>query len=97
MNKNYSFLVSLINCKIEAAAVSFLINKEIINISFWDENSESLDRLSPSEKKKLLFIIGVYVPVINITKKQIAAETSNLVFYICSICRYYLNIFIKIR
>ena len=37
----------------------------------------------------------MYVTVISITKKEIAASTPNLVFYICIICRYYLKLFMK--
>ena len=38
----------------------------------------------------------VCVYVISITQKQIAAETSNVVFYICIVHRCYLKHFIKI-
>ena len=34
---------------------------------------------------------------ISITRKQITEETSNLIFYTCIICRYYLKLFIKIE
>ena len=39
----------------------------------------------------------IYATVINITQKQITAETSNLVFYICIICKLDLKLFIKFR
>ena len=39
----------------------------------------------------------VSVSVISITKKKITSETSNLVFYICIMYKYYLKLFIKIR
>ena len=38
--------------------------------------------------------VYVCVSVISITQKQITAETSNLVFYICIIYRCYLKLFI---
>ena len=38
----------------------------------------------------------VCVCVISITEKQIAAETSNFVLYICIMCKCYLKLFIKI-
>ena len=37
------------------------------------------------------------VCIINITQKQITAEVSNLVFYICIMYRRYLKLFTKIR
>ena len=37
------------------------------------------------------------VSVISITQKQIAAEPSNLAFYICVICRCDLKLFVKIE
>ena len=37
----------------------------------------------------------VCVPVISITQKQIAAESSNLAFFICIIGRCYLKLLIK--
>ena len=40
--------------------------------------------------------VCVCVPVINITQKQIAAESSNLAFNICVIGRCYLKLFVKI-
>ena len=39
----------------------------------------------------------VCVSFINLTQKQITGETSNLVFHICIICRYYLKIFYEDR
>ena len=53
--------------------------------------------LKPSESENNIFSVwSVCVSVISITQKQITAETSNLVFYICIMRRCYLKLFMKI-
>ena len=49
------------------------------------------------EKSHFQRLVCVYlcVSVISITQKQVTAESSNMAFYICNICRCYLNFFIK--
>ena len=44
---------------------------------------------SPESKNHIFskWSVCAYVSVISITQKQNIAETSNLVFYICMICR----------
>ena len=44
----------------------------------------------------LAFGLCVCVSVIGIFQKQITAESSSLVFYICVIYRWYLKLFIKV-
>ena len=51
--------------------------------------------LSLSLSLSLYVCVSVCVSVISITQKQITAETSNLVFYICIIYRCCLKLFIK--
>ena len=49
-----------------------------------------------SETVCLCVRASVCVSVISITQKQITAETSNFVFYICIMYKCYLKLFIKI-
>ena len=55
---------------------------------------------SPESENKIFNVwsvcVRVCLSVISITQKQITAETSNLVFYICIMYRCYLKLFVKI-
>ena len=66
---------------------------------FWDQTYEmdillDLHVLRSTESENHIFSSGLCVFVINITRKQNAAETSNL-YHICIICKFYLKLFIK--
>ena len=51
----------------------------------------------PKFENHIFSVWSVYLFVCYQHQKQIAAETSNLIFYICTIYRYYLKHFIKIE
>ena len=50
---------------------------------------------SPEYENHILAVL-VCVYLLSESQKQIRVETLNLVFYICIMFRYYLNLFIKI-
>ena len=89
-HKSYSFLLTLNHVMLEK-----------VFCKFWIEISKWIflciyTLWGPLNPKNTFLVLGLCVSVISINQKQITAETSNLVFYICIIYRCYLKLFMKI-
>ena len=68
----------------------------VLRSTFWNGDFDRF-RMFWGPLNPKVTVLAVTSTVINITQKQLTAETSNLVFYICIIRRCYLKLFMKIR
>ena len=64
----------------------------VLERNFPNGDSDEFTHLEVPESENHIFSSwSVCVSVVSITQKQVAAETPNLVFYICFICKCYLK------
>ena len=89
----FSYLVKKLSFLCKIFEIMILMDLYALRISEFENHISRASSLSLS--LCVYVCVCVCVSVISITQKQITAETSNLIFYICT-DRCYLKLFIKI-